>query len=446
MAALPFGKYLLVESVGQLGPLEIYHALQRVAEDWERPVVVERLRTKDRTAGESLLVAARRAAALVHINLIQLLDSGECAGDFFVVTEPWPALDLARVGRTLDPVALAYVMAEAARGLAALHQAKAVHGGLCPARIALGIRGEVKLLEAELTATLARVGLDRGERRYGPSQRDPGEPLDARSELYTLGQLFLEASDGLPPRLERIAARLVWKDGSHRYREAVELERDLWDFLREAGPRFRRADLGQLIRQRLPPVSVEADAPEVPPSVAAVVQPPSSPASRSTPSRSAWIGLAAALLVTTAGLVWTAWHAGAGPLQTIADSSTAQDEPVATPAPPDLGSPTVYSFGDSAERDGLRYQVLRCQRLGADRAVIIRLTNLTLVPQEVPLARARLIGSARAPTLEPDLPTLPPNSWRDVALRFADLESGQEGTMIRLGPGLDFRIYSEDCP
>jgi hypothetical protein len=102
--------------------------------------------------------------------------------------------------------------------------------------------------------------------------------------------------------------------------------------------------------------------------------------------------------------------------------------------------------GAPADRAGLRYTLVAAERDAEAQtlAVQVKVTNASAVAAPVALAGARLAGLDRAPSLDPDLPTLAPNSYRAVRLTFAGFRDDlAQAAVLVLEPGLELQAYSE---
>lgn len=160
---------------------------------------------------------ARIAARLEHPAIGQVFDFGDADGTLFLAME---FVDGASVNRVLraspehEPFPLAatlHIGIEAARALAYAHHARddgdealgVVHRDVSPANILLGRRGEVKLVDfgiARCATSKHRTedGLVRGKLGYMSPEQVAGQPLDGRSDVFTLATVLAETILGEP--------------------------------------------------------------------------------------------------------------------------------------------------------------------------------------------------------------------------------------------------------
>jgi hypothetical protein len=171
---------------------------------------------------------ARAVAALSHPNILALFDVGESGGVHYAVTELLQGQTLRvvlaegplPVRRALD---IAGQMAEA---LAAAHENGIVHRDVKPENVFLGSDGHVKLLDFGLarydgsrrdtgdtrspTVTdLSRPGSVAGTVGYMSPEQAKGQPVDYRSDQFSLGIILYEMLTGKRPFREASAAETL---------------------------------------------------------------------------------------------------------------------------------------------------------------------------------------------------------------------------------------------
>jgi serine/threonine protein kinase len=123
--------------------------------------------------------------------------------------------------RICEPVAFAHV-----HGI--------VHRDLKPENIMLGRFGEVLVLDWGVATALGeaeRPGLVIGTPAYmAPEQREAA-PVDARADVYSLGNLLLKGAADPPRPLRSIIKRATELDPARRYQAVTDLSADVASFL-----------------------------------------------------------------------------------------------------------------------------------------------------------------------------------------------------------------------
>lgn len=168
----------------------------------------------DSADAERLIAEAQAASALDHPNVATIYQVGEHDGRRFIAMARYEGETLRdRLAR--GPIARAEALEIArqiASGLAAAHAAGLVHRDVKPANIFLTRQGLAKLLDFGI-ATLSRDHdghlTTRGTVRYMSPEQARGEPVDGRSDLWSLGVTLFEMMTGRPPFPGRAPAELL---------------------------------------------------------------------------------------------------------------------------------------------------------------------------------------------------------------------------------------------
>ena len=188
---------------------------------FKKPVVLKRIRAElyaDADYREQLLEEAQLAMKLHHSNLVEVLDLGEAQGHYFLVLElvdGWPLGQVMRrardMGMPISPSLAVYVAAEVCRGLAYAHTRSEegaplgiVHRDICPNNVLLSTQAEVKLIDFGIARSRTRqhrtgFGRTRGKPAWMSPEQAMGEPVDARSDLFSVGSLLFALLTDTPP-------------------------------------------------------------------------------------------------------------------------------------------------------------------------------------------------------------------------------------------------------
>lgn len=156
---------------------------------------------------ERFLKEGRITAKLQHPNLVTVYDIGTHAGIYYLAAEYIPDGTLKEriaegglsVGEILD------IMVEMARGLDFAHQKGFVHRDVKPGNIlfrkdgtaVLADFGIAKAMDSSSSSTVAGASI--GTPDYMSPEQARAEPVDGRSDLYSLGTMLYEMLTGAPP-------------------------------------------------------------------------------------------------------------------------------------------------------------------------------------------------------------------------------------------------------
>ncbi len=160
---------------------------------------------------------ARAAAQLDHPNILVVHDVGTHEGSPFIVSELLQGESLReKLGAPLPPKKAVDYAIQIAHGLAAAHEKGIVHRDIKPENVFVTKDGHVKILDfgvAKLlptfeaagvdtetpTATATQAGTAVGTVAYMSPEQIHGQPVDARTDLFSLGVVLYEMLAGKRP-------------------------------------------------------------------------------------------------------------------------------------------------------------------------------------------------------------------------------------------------------
>jgi serine/threonine protein kinase len=311
---------------------EVFRAFAQGVEGFARIFVVKRIhqdKSDDPQLIEMFINEARISALLNHPNIVQIYDFGEIDGWYFLAMEHLRGKDLLlllrqlRLARRIMPAPMAaFIAREVAAGLAYAHRLtgpgghglQIVHRDVSPSNVMLLRAGGVKLLDfgiAKAEALLCRKTDSRtetmtvkGKLSYLSPEQVRSEPIDARSDIFSLGVMFWECLTGkrlfydkadyktmsnvlervvpppsalrpeVPPAVDRVVLHALEQSREGRYQDAQGMADDLDLYLAETRfqprllPRFLDDLFGpdETLADSLPgvPSRLIADLPEAP--------------------------------------------------------------------------------------------------------------------------------------------------------------------------------------
>jgi serine/threonine protein kinase len=292
------GKYRVVRRLATGGMAEIYLAEARGIEGFAKHVVLKCILPQyasSETFVRLFLNEARVTASLDHPNIAGVYDIGEVSGTYFFAMEYLHGEDLGHILRELSargarlPLEHALTIGTGvAAGLHAAHEKHGndgralgiVHRDVSPSNVVVTFDGGVKLVDfgvAKLTAEaeLTRTGTIRGKVSYMSPEQCNNDPVDRRSDVFSLGvllyelttlsRLFRADSDAAtlrlvletkvpppssrvadyPPELERVLLQALSRDRQARFASARELQLALEQVARRLGVVTSAAGLGE---------------------------------------------------------------------------------------------------------------------------------------------------------------------------------------------------------
>ncbi len=248
------GRYEIAGIIAAGGMGEVYRARDtELHRDVAIKVLPERL-SSDAGLRERFQREARAISSLTHPHICTLYDVGHQDGIDFLVMEYLAGESLAdRIGRGRMAVdEIVRVGSEIAAAIAAAHRRGIVHRDLKPANIMLTSDG-AKVLDFGLAVVwsdagandateqrpLTRTGQVVGTLPYMSPEQLRGVPVDARTDIFSLGAIVYEMASGRhafeganrddpppvnPPALDVIVRRCLARDPATRFASADEVQ------------------------------------------------------------------------------------------------------------------------------------------------------------------------------------------------------------------------------
>lgn len=254
------GQFRIVERIGVGGMATVFKAYQPSLDRYVAIKVLPAYHARDPIFVKRFVQEARAVAKLVHPNILQIHDFGEQDNITYIVMEYVEGGTLKdRLKRPLSiPEAVDY-MIQAAEGLNCAHNHGFVHRDVKPANMLLRKDGYLLLSDfgiakiLESTTNLTRVGTGIGTPQYMSPEQGTGQPVDRRSDIYSLGIVLFHCltgrvpftadnpltitvkhlndplpvemmrSSGVPAPIEQVVVKMVAKQAQDRYQTTDEL-------------------------------------------------------------------------------------------------------------------------------------------------------------------------------------------------------------------------------
>jgi serine/threonine protein kinase len=213
---------------------------------------------------------ARAAGKLTHPSIVTTYDFGEEEGLAYMAMEFLEGTELRERLKdgALPAVEAVEIARQIADGLSFAHERGVVHRDIKPGNIMVVGRGQAKIMDFGIARMRSNdnktsTGVVLGTPKYMSPEQAAGEPVDHRSDIFSLGIVFYEMLTGvrlfagddvtqivhnlthlehepptrsnreLPAMLDFVVARALKKDPAVRYQDARDLADDLATCLAE---------------------------------------------------------------------------------------------------------------------------------------------------------------------------------------------------------------------
>ena len=272
MAKKKIGRYKILGELGRGAMGVVYKAedpnLDRIVA--LKTIIVDEDAEGREEYHKRFILEAKAAGKLTHANIVTTFDCGEHDGLAYLAMELLEGTDLRkRVQQApIPPIEAVEIAGQVAEGLAFAHHRGIVHRDIKPANIMLLERGPAKIMDfglarMRLADHKTSTGIVLGTPRYMSPEQISGQPVDHRSDIFSLGIVLWEMLTGrrlfsgtemaqvshsitydehepptrvnpdLPAMLDFVVARALKKDAAVRYQDADEMAADLHACLAE---------------------------------------------------------------------------------------------------------------------------------------------------------------------------------------------------------------------
>jgi serine/threonine-protein kinase len=217
----PFGRYQLVERLALGGMAELFVATSPGEHGFQKRVVIKRLLphlVHDETYTAMFIDEAKLTARLVHPKIAQTYALDKVGDQLFIAMEYVEGIDVlallreyAAAHRRVEPPLAAWIAHEVlealdyAHGLADESGAPlgVVHRDISPSNVLLSLRGDVKLVDFGIARASdpnrehkSKSGTLKGKYGYMSPEQVVEQPLDQRSDLFSVGVVLAEMLTG----------------------------------------------------------------------------------------------------------------------------------------------------------------------------------------------------------------------------------------------------------
>jgi eukaryotic-like serine/threonine-protein kinase len=253
------GRYRVIKRLGSGGMADVY-----CAEDSQlgRRVAVKMLHRRfaeDQQFVERFRREASSAAGLQHPNIVGIFDRGEWDGTYYIAmeyVEGRTLKDIIREKGPAPPEAAVDITLQILRAARFAHKRGIVHRDIKPHNVLIDQDGRVRVTDFGIaragTSDMTETGSIMGTAQYLSPEQAQGRPVDARSDLYSIGIVLYELLTGtvpfdadspvtvalkqvnetpipprervpeIPPALDAIVLRAMEKDPARRFADADE--------------------------------------------------------------------------------------------------------------------------------------------------------------------------------------------------------------------------------
>ncbi len=264
MSTNTLGRYQIIREIGRSNDI-VYEA---VDPGINRRVALKELCVPGNLSGqqrrervERFYREARAAGSLAHPNIVTVYEAGEDQGRHFIAMEfleGQSLRDILDIEGSMSVDKAVEIARQVCSGLSYAHAKHVVHRDIKPDNIQVLPGGQVKITDFGIARLMEEPSLTADGQVFGtPSYMSPeqvaGQPLDLRTDLFSLGVMLFEMLTGkkpftgdtvvtityniinhqvmippsVPPYIERVILKALSKEPSQRYATADEMLADM---------------------------------------------------------------------------------------------------------------------------------------------------------------------------------------------------------------------------
>src|SRR5437762_12185601 len=221
-------RYRIERELGAGGMARVYLAYD-VKHDRHVALKILRQEITESVGAERFLREIQLAAKLSHPHILPLFDSGEASGRLYYVmpnVEGYSLRDKLKADRKLPVDETLRIGREVADALDYAHRHGVVHRDIKPENIMLhdghamvADFGIGKAVSSADTTMFTQAGVAVGTPAYMSPEQAAGDPVDGRSDIYSLGCVLFEMLTGeqafVGPTAQAVIAMRFWKTPAH---------------------------------------------------------------------------------------------------------------------------------------------------------------------------------------------------------------------------------------
>ena len=253
------GRYRVLKRLGSGGMADVYCAEDAQLGRRVALKVLHRRYAEDPQFVERFRREASSAAGLQHPNIVGIYDRGEWDGTYYIAmefVEGRTLKDIVLEKGPAPPAAAIDITLQILRAARYAHKRGIVHRDIKPQNVLIDQEGRVRVADFGIaragTSDMTETGSIMGTAQYLSPEQAQGRPVDARSDLYSIGVVLYELLAGqvpfdaetpvtvalmqvnetpvppgqrnpeVPPALDAVVMRGLEKDPARRFADADE--------------------------------------------------------------------------------------------------------------------------------------------------------------------------------------------------------------------------------